>query len=303
MNSSKTINVLIAEDNFMVSKLIRETVEMLGCTVVGTAINGREAVEMTASLKPDVVLMDIQMPGMDGLEATQRITQACLAPVVILSAYDTPELEKQAACAGAGAFMMKMPDDREIERTIAIAIARFDDMVELRRLNHELSKSQQLAKLGSWELNLETQILTASPEFRLLIDEKPHKVSKHIFEFADKYVLPQDIPLLRERIEYAVKNIENRNYTDNFELCIKIHNETIKHIEFLCSFKSKAIIFGVVQDITEHKQAEKKLARSKAFSDNMINAMPNPVFVKNGRHQWIISRSKTFCQPLKNKRL
>ncbi len=147
------ISVLIAEDDFMVSETIQKEVEDLGYTIVGKAPDGRQAVEMTQSLQPDVVLMDIKMPDMDGLEATLRIYQTCPTPVVILTAYDTPDLVEQASEAGVGAYLVKMPNAREIERAVTIATARFSDMMALRRLNAELqSRNEQLqAALGQVE--------------------------------------------------------------------------------------------------------------------------------------------------------
>jgi len=144
-DTQKKLGVLIAEDDFIVCETIQQEVEDLGYTVAGKAPNGRKAVEMTAALKPDAVLMDIKMPDMDGLEATRRIHKTCPTPVVILSAYDTPDLVKQAGEAGAGAYLVKMPTAREIERAIAIACARFDDMMALRQVNTELqTRNEQL---------------------------------------------------------------------------------------------------------------------------------------------------------------
>ncbi len=137
------MSVLIAEDDFMVAEAIQKEVEDLGYTVVGKAPDGRRAVEMTKSLQPDAVLMDIKMPDMDGLEATLRIYQTCPTPVVILTAYDSPDLVEQAGEVGAGAYLVKMPRAREIERGLTIAVARFDDMMELRRLNAELQSRNE----------------------------------------------------------------------------------------------------------------------------------------------------------------
>jgi CheY-like chemotaxis protein len=83
------------------------------------------------------------MSDMDGIEATQCIYDACPTPVVMLTAYDTPELVERAGLAGAGAYLVKLPTAREIERAIIIAVARFDDMMELRRLNGELQARNQ----------------------------------------------------------------------------------------------------------------------------------------------------------------
>jgi signal transduction histidine kinase len=138
MSNQETVRVLIAEDDYLVSKMIEGLLEEIGYTVVGEAGDGLEAVEMTQSLRPDVVLMDIKMPVMDGIEATRRIHESCPTPVVMLTAYDTPEMVEEASAAGAGAYVVKPPYGREMERAITIAMARFGDMMALRRLNAEL---------------------------------------------------------------------------------------------------------------------------------------------------------------------
>ncbi|MFC1976435.1 ANTAR domain-containing response regulator [Chloroflexota bacterium] len=138
MKRHEEVQVLIVEDDFMVRQMIRGRVEDVGYTVVGEALDGQQAVEMTQSLEPGVVLMDIKMPDMDGIEATRLIYETCPTPVVMLTAFDTPELVQQASEVGAGAYLVKLPATREIERAIIIAMARFSDMMELRRLNTEL---------------------------------------------------------------------------------------------------------------------------------------------------------------------
>lgn len=138
MGNQQEIRVLIAEDDYLVGEMVKSMLEDMAYRVVGEAINGLEAVELTQSLQPDVVLMDIKMPDMDGIEAIRRISEICPTPVVILTAYDMPELVEAASQVGAGAYLVKPPDAREMERAISVAMARFDDMVELRRLNAEL---------------------------------------------------------------------------------------------------------------------------------------------------------------------
>lgn len=140
MRGSQDVRVLIAEDDYLVSEMIRELLEDAGYTVVGKAVSGLQAVEMAQSTRPDVILMDIKMPGVDGIEATRRIYECCPTPVVALTAYETPELVAEASAAGVGAYLIKPPNAREIERTITVAMARFDDMMELRRLNAELER-------------------------------------------------------------------------------------------------------------------------------------------------------------------
>ncbi len=77
------VKVLIAEDNFLVGEMIQGVAEEAGCIAVGRATDGRQAVEMTTELHPDVVLMDIKMPHLDGIEASGIIQDHCPTPVVI----------------------------------------------------------------------------------------------------------------------------------------------------------------------------------------------------------------------------
>jgi AmiR/NasT family two-component response regulator len=134
------VKVLIAEDNFLVGEMIQGVAEDAGCVVVGRATDGRQAVEMTTELHPDVVLMDIKMPDLDGIEAAEIIQIRCPTPVVILTAYDTPEMVKAAGAAGVGAFLAKPPKARELGQAIVIAKARFGDLLSLRRTNDALQR-------------------------------------------------------------------------------------------------------------------------------------------------------------------
>jgi len=138
MGHSDGVRVLIAEDDYLVSEMVRGLLEEKSYVIVGEVTNGREARELTQTLQPDVVLMDIKMPDMDGIEAARYIYQKCPVPVVILTAYETPELLERASMAGVGAYLVKPPNAREIEGAINVAMARFGDLMNLRRLNAEL---------------------------------------------------------------------------------------------------------------------------------------------------------------------
>ncbi len=138
MNNQKNVRVLIAEDDYLISKSTAALLKRMGYTVVGQALDGREAVEMTQSLRPDVILMDVKMPVMDGIEAIQHIYETCPTPVVALTAYATSEVTEQAIAAGTGAYLTKPASPPQMERAINITMARFADMMELRRLNAEL---------------------------------------------------------------------------------------------------------------------------------------------------------------------
>ena len=134
------VKVLIADDNFFVGELTQGVAEDAGCIVVGRAMDGRQAVEMTSELRPDVILMDIKMPNLDGIQAAEIIQDRCPTPVVILTAYDSPEMLEEASAAGVGAFLVKPPKVRELSQAIVIARARFGDLLRFRRANDVLQR-------------------------------------------------------------------------------------------------------------------------------------------------------------------
>jgi signal transduction histidine kinase len=135
----KPIRVLVADDDRLISKMLVSTLQgMEGYIPVGVATDGSQAVQIAREQKVDVVLMDIRMPTLDGIEAARQIMEQSPTPVVLLSAYETRELVEKASEVGVGAYLVKPINSRDLERAIAIATARFDDLMELRRLNEEL---------------------------------------------------------------------------------------------------------------------------------------------------------------------
>lgn len=100
--------ILIVEDAPFIREMIKDILESHDCTVVGEASNGLEAIEKYESLKPDVVLMDILMPGMDGLSAISKIKQIDPnAKIIVVSALVKETLRKEALRAGAADFVAK----------------------------------------------------------------------------------------------------------------------------------------------------------------------------------------------------
>ena len=143
MTTFKALRVLIVDDEPLANKLIQSQLINLGHSVAGEAFDGPQAVALTCQLRPDVVLMDLQMPdpqtGLDdhlaGLQAAQVIQKQCPAPVILLTAHESPELLQRASDAGVGAYLVKPSRENDLARAITITRARFDDSMELRRLN------------------------------------------------------------------------------------------------------------------------------------------------------------------------
>lgn len=119
------IRVLLVDDQQLVRTGLRTLLEEeADISVVGDAADGEKAVKAVAELAPDVVLMDIRMPVLDGLEATRRITtSACVARIVILTTFDLDGYVFEALRAGASGFLLKDAPSEEIVRAVRIAAA------------------------------------------------------------------------------------------------------------------------------------------------------------------------------------
>lgn len=121
----ETLRVLIAEDESLTRTILRARLEKLGHQVVAEAENGLQAVEAARATKPDVILMDIRMPEMDGIEAARQIVAEHPCALLFLTAYNDEELVEQATETGALAYLMKPFRKEELAPALEVAIRRF----------------------------------------------------------------------------------------------------------------------------------------------------------------------------------
>lgn len=127
---------IVVEDEALIRMDIVETLREGGYDVVGEAANGEEAVALARELKPDVVVMDVKMPVMDGITAAEHIAKERLAPVVLLTAFSQTELVERARDAGAMAYVVKPFTPADLLPAVEIAASRF---VEIRALELEIA--------------------------------------------------------------------------------------------------------------------------------------------------------------------
>ena len=130
-----TLRVVIAEDEAIIRMDLRETLEEEGYVVVGETGRGDRAVELVRELQPDLAILDVKMPGIDGLEAAGIITAEKLCGVLILTAFSQREVIEQARDAGALAYLVKPFQKSDLIPAIEVAIGRFR---ELRNLTGEI---------------------------------------------------------------------------------------------------------------------------------------------------------------------
>ena len=141
------INILMVDDNEVFRQAAGRVLKAAGYNLVAEADNGRQAVALTEKLRPDLVLMDVEMPEMDGITASRNIQRTVPTPVILLTAHESLDMLHEARDAGVAAYLVKPLDAQELQRTVTIALARFQDWMTLRRLNCELQKrNAQLQK-------------------------------------------------------------------------------------------------------------------------------------------------------------
>jgi response regulator NasT len=129
--SSEQTRVLIAEDEALIRLDLKEMLEEEGYTVVAEVGDGRQAVEQAEAQRPDLVILDIQMPELDGLAAAEQIAAARVAPVIVLTAFSQRELVERARDAGAMAYLVKPFSKNDLVPAIEVARARFAEMTAL----------------------------------------------------------------------------------------------------------------------------------------------------------------------------
>src|SRR6476646_12114978 len=139
--------VVIAEDEAIIRLDLRETLVAQGYEVVGEAGRGDEAVDLVRDLRPDLVILDVKMPGLDGLSAARLIAGDRLAAVLMITAFSQRELVEQARDAGALAYLVKPFQKSDLIPAIEVALGRFQQIVSLEQENADLAERLEARKM------------------------------------------------------------------------------------------------------------------------------------------------------------
>jgi response regulator NasT len=123
--------VLIAEDEALIRLDLREMLEEEGYDVCGEAGDGRTAVDLARELRPELVILDVKMPVLDGIAAAEEIARERIAPVVLVTAFSQRELVEKARAAGAMAYLVKPFQKKDLLPTIEMALSRYRELVGL----------------------------------------------------------------------------------------------------------------------------------------------------------------------------
>ena len=138
--------VVIAEDEALIRMDLAEMLAEEGYDVVGQAADGAQAIALAESLAPDLVILDVKMPRLDGIAAAERIAQQRIAPVVMLTAFSQRELVERARDAGAMAYLVKPFSRTDLVPAIEMAVSRFTELTALEREVADLSDRLETRK-------------------------------------------------------------------------------------------------------------------------------------------------------------
>jgi response regulator NasT len=145
--TAPTRRVVIAEDEALIRLDLAEMLAEEGYDVVGQAADGQTAVELAEQLRPDLVVLDVKMPGLDGNTAAQRIAEQRIAPVVILTAFSQRELVERARDAGAMAYLVKPFNKHDLVPAVEMAVSRFAELQMLEAEVADLTERLETRKL------------------------------------------------------------------------------------------------------------------------------------------------------------
>jgi two-component system, response regulator PdtaR len=135
------MRVLVAEDETIIRLDLKDLLERAGFEVCAEARDGEEAVALARSEQPDVAIMDVKMPKLDGIEAARRILDECPIPIVMLTAYGQDELVQRAAEAGVFGYLVKPFREQDVVPAIRTARARHDELTALREEAESLAEA------------------------------------------------------------------------------------------------------------------------------------------------------------------
>jgi len=138
--------IVVADDESIIRMDLREMLTNLGYLVVGEAGDGQSTINLTWELRPDIVIMDIKMPDMDGIEAARILTQERLAPVLLLSAYSQQDLVQRAQEAGVASYLVKPFRESNLAPAIEVALARFNEFRTLEKEIDDLKETLETRK-------------------------------------------------------------------------------------------------------------------------------------------------------------
>jgi response regulator NasT len=193
------LRIVIADDESLIRLDLAETLARLGHRVVGECGEGRTAVELVRKLKPDLAILDVKMPEMDGVDAARLIARDRLAPVLLLTAYSQRELVERAMDAGVFGYLVKPFKESDLLPAIAVARARFREFDAIARQAENLASALESRKLvdRAKGILMERHQLKEHEAFRR-IQQQSMNSRKSMREIAEAIIIASEVAEARE---------------------------------------------------------------------------------------------------------
>jgi AmiR/NasT family two-component response regulator len=191
--------VLIADDDVVIRMDLKAMLEELGHEVAGEADNGETACYLAKSLKPDLIILDVMMPKMNGLEAAAAISSERLAPVLMLTAYSEAPMIEEATRAGVLAYLVKPFRKQELQPAIEIALARYKELSALEGELDALQEQMEARKIvgRAKAILMDRNGLSEREAFRRL-QAQSLALSKSLREIADAIILTDEMNVVKK---------------------------------------------------------------------------------------------------------
>ena len=190
---------MIADDDVVIRMDLRAMLEELGHEVAGEADNGETACYLAKSLKPDLIILDVMMPKMNGLEAAAAISSERLAPVLMLTAYSEAPMIEEATRAGVLAYLVKPFRKQELQPAIEIALARYRELAALEGELDALQEQMEARKIvgRAKAILMDRNGLSEREAFRRL-QAQSLALSKSLREIADAIILTDEMNVVKK---------------------------------------------------------------------------------------------------------
>ena len=181
--------VLIAEDNSKTRLFLKNQLELLGYEVVGAVSNGQAAVDLVSDLNPNLVIMDVKMPEMDGIDAARAITAKGPTPIILITGLSSDDMASKAIEAGVFAYLVKPVTKKQLEPAIKLAMARYNEFRSLKAEVVDLKDAIETRKLVERAKGILMKRCNISEEeaFKLL-QAHSQKENKKMREIADNII-------------------------------------------------------------------------------------------------------------------
>jgi AmiR/NasT family two-component response regulator len=199
--------ILIADDESLIRLDLRDMLTHLGYQVVAEAGDGRQAIDLARKLKPDLVIMDIRMPDVDGIQAAATLTAERIAPVVLLTAFSDTQLVEQAREAGVVGYVVKPFREAELMPVLELSFARFEEFRALEKEIGDLNEALESRKIveRAKGVLMETYGLKESEAFHR-IRKASMDSRKSMKEVAEAILLTQQMDVANKGAETSAES-------------------------------------------------------------------------------------------------